>query len=132
MEEEYRAIPEKHEDIGREIVNCAIKVHKEMGPGFLENIYELCLAHELTQAGLKVERQYVVPVQYKNIRFEEGYRLDLLVEDCVICELKTVDKLLPIHKAQLLSYLKMTNLRLGYLLNFNSVLMKFGIKRCVL
>jgi len=134
MEDEtkYEAIPKRHEEIGREIVNCALKVHKEMGPGFLESVYEVCLAHELTQAGLSVERQYLVPVQYKNIKFDEGYRLDLLVEGCVICELKTVDKLLPVHKAQLLSYLKMTGLRLGFLLNFNVVLMKFGIKRFVL
>jgi len=120
------------EQIGSLIVDSAIKIHRELGPGLLESIYEICLAHEITKAGFKCERQVNVPVKYDNITFDEGYRIDILVNGLVICELKTVEKLLPVHKAQLLSYMKMRKLRLGYLLNFKSSLMRLGIKRFIL
>ena len=115
----------------RAIVDAAIKVHKTLGPGLLESVYEACLYHELVQRGLRVERQVAVPIVYDGITLREGLRLDLLVNDHVICELKTVESLQPIHQAQLLTQLKLSGRRLGLLLNFNVVLMKNGIRRLV-
>ena len=115
----------------RAIVDAAIKVHKTLGPGLLESVYEACLYHELVQRGLRVERQVAVPIVYDGITLREGLRLDLLVNDHVICELKTVESLQPIHQAQLLTQLKLSGRRLGLLLNSNVVLMKNGIRRLV-
>ncbi|MDQ8180794.1 GxxExxY protein [Pelagicoccus sp. SDUM812005] len=114
-----------------EIIGAAIEVHRELGPGLLESTYERCLVHELTLRGIKTERQKVQPITYKGLELDEGYRLDILVESKIILELKVVDELNDIHTAQLLTYLKLSKLNLGYLLNFNVTQMKQGIKRLV-
>jgi len=119
------------EDISRDLVDSAIQVHTALGPGLLESAYEVCLVHELRTRGLRVERQKALPVTYKSVDLEVGYRLDLVVEDEVLVELKAVESLLPIHEAQLLSYMKLGEYRLGFLLNFNTRRMKDGIKRMV-
>ena len=119
------------EEIGRNIVHSAIKVHKALGPGLLESVYQKCLAYELEKAGLKVKCEFPLPVQYETIKIDVGFRADMIVDDAVIIENKTVDKIAPIHEAQLLTYLKLTNLNLGFLLNWNVPLMKDGIKRMV-
>jgi GxxExxY protein len=116
-------------EISSAILAAAFKVHTAIGPGVLESVYQTCLHHELKRAGLKIEAQVAVPVHYDGINMETGYRIDLLVEDVVIVELKCVDALLPIHKAQLLTYLKLANKPLGLLLNFNVVHLREGIKR---
>ncbi|MEB3885128.1 GxxExxY protein [Lyngbya sp. CCY1209] len=116
-------------EISGRVIGAAITVHRELGPGLLESAYEKCLAYELRQRGLTVEEQIPVPVVYKGIKLECGYRLDLLVEKRIIVELKAVDALLPIHDAQLLTYLKLCKLRLGLLINFNVPILKNGIKR---
>jgi len=119
------------EEIGRNIIGSAIKVHSVLGPGLLESVYQQCLVHELRKAGLKVDSEVMVPVCYDGIFIEAGYRLDLLVEDAVIVENKAVEKILPIHEAQLLTYLKLKECKLGYLINWNVNLVKDGIKRMV-
>ncbi len=116
-------------DLTEKIIGCAIKVHRGLGPGLLESAYEVCLFHELTRAGLKVERQVKVPIIYDSIQIDADYYIDILVEDTVVLELKAVEHLLPIHEAQLLTYLKLANKRLGLLINFNVTLLKNGIKR---
>jgi GxxExxY protein len=118
-------------EISKIIVNAAFEVHSSLGPGLLESAYEFCLFYELQQAGLKVERQVALPLLYKDVSLDCGYRLDIWVEKKVILELKTVERFEPIHSAQLLTYLKLTNNKLGLLLNFNSPLIKHGIKRIV-
>lgn len=124
-------LSKREEEIGKRIVDCAYKVHCQLGPGLLEKIYEVCLAHELKKSGLKVQRQIDIPVVYDGIEFEEGLRLDLLVEDLVICEIKAVDTVNPVWSAQILSHLRLTNKRLGYLINFNVPLIKNGVKRFI-
>ena len=119
------------EEIGRRVIGSAIRVHSVLGPGLLESVYQQCLVHELRKAGLKVDCEVLVPVCYDGIFIETGYRLDLLVEDAVIVENKTVEKVLPIHEAQLLTYLKLKDCKLGYLINWNVNLVKDGIKRMV-
>lgn len=111
------------------IIGAAIEVHKALGPGLLESTYEVCLLHELGKRGLKVEKQVPIPVVYDTVRLDAGYRIDLLVEDEVIVELKAVDTLHPIHEAQLISYLKLSDKNVGLLINFNVRLLKNGIKR---
>lgn len=106
-------------------------VHRELGPGLLESAYEECLAFEIVQRGLKVERQKSLPVIYKTVRLDCGYRLDLLVEDMVVVEIKAIEKLAPIHEAQLLSYLRLAHCRVGLLMNFNVRVLKDGIKRMI-
>ena len=118
-------------EIGEIVLGCAIKVHTAWGPGLLESTYEVCLACELSKAGIKVKQQIALPVVYDEVRLDAGYRLGLLVADIVIVELKVIEKLLPIHTAQLLSYLKLSKRKLGYLLNFNVPHMRQGIKRVV-
>ena len=118
-------------EIGEIILGCAIKVHSALGPGLLESTYEVCLVHELYKAGIKADRQVPLPVVYDEVKLDAGYRIDLLVADAVIVERKVVEKLLPIHTAQLLSYLKLSKRKLGYLLNFNVAHMRDGIKRVV-
>ena len=113
------------------IVNAAMKVHSALGPGLLESAYEACLLHELRQLGMKVATQVSLPVAYDGIKIDVGYRVDLLVEDAVIVELKAVETLLPIHQAQLLSYLKLSGKRVGLLINFNVPHLKDGIRRMV-
>lgn len=122
----------KLNSISYKIIGCAFSVHSELGPGLLESTYETCLEYELISAGLKVESQKALPVVYKEIKLDAGYRIDLLVEDCVIIEIKSVDAIAPIHEAQLLTYLKLSGKRLGLLLNFNVTDMKNGIMRRVI
>ena len=118
-------------EISQIIINAAIEVHKFLGPGLLEKSYELCLLYELRLAGLKTERQKIIPIRYKGVTINAGYRIDLLVENKVIIELKAIEAIHPIHFAQLLTYLKLTECKLGLLLNFNVPLLKDGIKRIV-
>ena len=119
------------EEIGRNIVHSAIKVHKALGPGLLESVYQKCLAYELDKTGLKVACEVPIPVKYEKVSIDLGFRIDMMVQKAVIIENKTVERLLPIHEAQLLTYLKLTNFKLGFLLNWNVPLMKDGIKRMV-
>jgi len=119
-------------ELSRIIIGAAIEVHRELGPGLLESAYEECLAYELQSRNVPFERQKPVPVDYKGLRLDCGFRLDLLVGDKVIIELKAVDKLVPIHDAQLLTYLRLTGCKLGLLINFNVPILKQGIKRLVL
>ncbi|WP_332693675.1 GxxExxY protein [Devosia sp.] len=113
-------------------MNAAFAVHKALGPGLLESVYEACLAEELQQAGLSVERQAGVPITYGAVRMDVGYRLDLLVERAVVVEIKSIDALASIHTAQVLTYLRFSGVRLGYLINFNTVMLKQGLRRLVL
>ncbi len=118
-------------ELSKIVVNAAYQVHKELGPGLLENVYAECLLLELIDAGLNAEKETVLPVFYKNVKIKLGYRLDLWVEKKLIVELKCVDKINPIYQAQILTYLKLTNNKLGLLINFNVPLIKDGIKRIV-
>ena len=113
------------------IIGAAIEVHRRLGPGLLESAYETCLAYELNLAGLKVKRQAPVPIVYRDIKLDSGYRIDMLIEDVVIVEVKSVASLLPVHEAQLLSYLKLNGGGRGLLINFNVKLLKDGIKRLI-
>ena len=131
MEKVYAPLTAEEERIGKIIVDAAIAVHRFLGPGLLESVYEVCFCHELAKRGLALRRQVMVPILYDGIIFEEGLRLDVLVEDRVICELKAVAVMNPVYEAQLLSQLKLTGNRLGYLINFNVPLIKNGIKRVI-
>ncbi|MEA3365137.1 MAG: GxxExxY protein [Candidatus Hydrogenedentes bacterium] len=113
------------------VVDAAFKVHSTLGPGLLESAYEVCLAHELRQRGFAVQRQVEMPIEYEGIKIDAGYRLDLIVENEVVIELKAVQELLPIHEAQLLTYLRLSGMKAGLLINFNQRLLKDGIKRMV-
>jgi len=117
--------------ITEKIIGCAIEVHKRLGPGLLESAYEECLAYELKSIGLKISRQVAVPVVYKDIKLECGYRIDVLVEDTVIIELKSIEAFAPVHEAQILTYMKFANKTIGLLINFNVTLLKNGIKRYI-
>jgi len=130
-EKKFPPLSEEEEEIGRKIVDAAFAVHQALGPGLLEKIYEVCFCHELSKRGLSCQRQVDVPIVYDGITFDEGLRLDVLVEGLVICELKAVDTVNPVWQAQLLSHLKLTGRRLGYLINFNVALIKDDIKRFV-
>ena len=118
-------------EIGREVVDAAIAVHRQLGPGLLEPVCEIILLDELRERGLKAARQVPVPIEYRRKRFEEGFRADIVVEDKVILELKSVEAISKAHNKQLLTYLKLTGMRLGYLLNFGEAVMKDGITRTV-
>jgi GxxExxY protein len=124
--------PQANDPLTEKIIGFAIEVHRQLGPGLLESAYEECLCYELGQNGFAVRRQVPLPVVYKTIRLDCGYRIDLLVEERVILELKTVERLIPVHEAQLLTYLKLSGMRTGLLLNFNSATLKDGIRRMVL
>ena len=132
LKSKYQPLSDKEERIGKILVNSAFKVHKALGPGLLEKVYEIALEHELRKAGLKVERQIYLPIIYDGIEFDEGLRLDLFIEDLVICETKAVEQVNPVWEAQVLSHLKLTGKRLGFVINFNVTLIKHGIKRLVL
>jgi GxxExxY protein len=119
-------------DITYKIIGCVYKVHSELGPGLLESTYEVCLEYELLKEGLSVERQKTLPVIYDEVKLDAGYRIDLLVNNQVILELKAVDEIAPIHQAQVMTYLKLSGLKLGLLLNFNVKQMKQGIKRIIM
>lgn len=118
-------------EIGTIVLESAIAVHQELGPGLLETVYEAVLVKELQDRGLKVARQISVPIEYKAIRFDEGFRADIIVDDRVILELKSVERVTAAHKKQVQTYLRLTGCKLGYLLNFGEALMKSGITRCV-
>ena len=118
-------------DITGKIIGCAVKVHSRLGPGLLENSYEACLAHDLDAAGLKVLRQVGLPLVYEGVHLEVGYRLDLLVEDQVVVEIKAQERILPVHEAQLLSHLRLSGRQIGLLINFHELLLKDGIVRKV-
>lgn len=123
---------EQEDRIAAAIVDSALTVHRRLGPGLLESVYEVCLFHELTKRSIATERQVGFPIQYEDLKIESGLRLDLLVDDRVVVEIKAVEKLAPVHQAQLLTYLKLTNKKLGLLINFNVPLIKDGIKRMVI
>jgi GxxExxY protein len=125
------SLSETEEIIAAKIVDSAYTVHKTLGPGLLEKVYEVCFCHELTKRGLKNQRQVEVPIEYDGLKFDEGLRLDVLVENLAICELKAVDEMHPVWEAQIISHLKLTEKRLGFLINFNVPLIKHGIKRIV-
>ena len=118
-------------EIGTEIVDCAVRLHQALGPGLLETVYEVTLARQLEKRGLRVLRQVSIPIEYDGAKFDEGFRADIIVEDKVLVELKSVEKVNPAHKKQLLTYLRLTGMKLGYLLNFGEALMKDGITRTI-
>jgi len=127
----HKPIPSEVELVGKKVLDGAFKVHTSLGPGLLESVYEACLAYEIRKGGLTVETQVALPVIYDNVRVDAGLRIDMLVEKCVIVELKSVDTMNPVYKAQLLTYLKLTNCRLGYLINFNVPHLREGFIRMV-
>jgi GxxExxY protein len=118
--------------LSNRVIGCALEVHRNLGPGLLESTYEQCLAHELRTADIPFKLQYPLPVEYKGMRLDCGYRIDFLVDDSLIIELKSVDRLLPIYQAQLLTYMKLAGISIGLLINFNVRYLKHGIKRMVL
>ena len=122
----------RHQDLTREIIGAAIEVHKALGPGLLEGVYEECLCHELKLLNLRFERQFIVPIIYKGVNLDCGYRLDLLIENTVIMELKSVDRIHPIFEAQLLTYMRLLEKPVGLLINFNVPILRAGIVRKVL
>jgi GxxExxY protein len=130
-ETNYEKLSEEYEIIGKKIVDAAYTVHKNLGPGLLEKVYEICFCHELEKRNLQYVRQVDIPIVYDNLIFDEGLRLDVLVEDKIICELKAIELVNPVWEAQILSHLKLTNKRLGYLINFNVVNIGQGIKRYI-
>ena len=122
----------KFDEISNKVIGCAIEVHRALGPGLLESTYEQCLSREMDLSGIAFKLQSPLPVEYKGIKLDCGYRVDMLVEDKLIVELKSVEKILPIHEAQILTYMKLANIKVGLLINFNNNLLKDGIKRFVL
>ena len=127
----YAAVPQNVERIGKALLDAAFKVHTALGPGLLESVYETCTAFELSESGLRAPTQVALPVTYRGIKMDAGLRPDIVVEDCVIAEFKSVETMHPIYKAQLITYLKLTGIRLGFLINFNVVHLKDGIERIV-
>ena len=132
MNMKFKFLSKKEEAIAEKIVDAAFTVHKKLGPGLLERVYEVCFCHELSKRGLKCQRQVDLPIKYDGMIFDEGLRLDVLVEELIICELKAVDEMNPVWKAQILSHLRLTGKRLGFLINFNVPLIKNGINRIIL
>jgi GxxExxY protein len=128
---QYKPLSAEEESIGKAVVNAAYEVHKSLGPGLLEKVYEVCFCHVLDKNGYNVKRQIDIPIMFEGLTFNEGLRLDVMVNDIVICELKALETVNPVWEAQLLSHLKLTGKRLGYLINFNVPLIKDGIKRIV-
>lgn len=128
----FSPVSDEEERIGKAVVDAAYTVHKKLGPGLLEKVYEVCLCHELAKREISYVRQLAIPIQYDGIVFDEGLRLDVLAGDKVIIEIKAIDQVNPVWEAQVLSHLKLTGKRLGYLINFNVPLMKTGIRRFVL
>ena len=129
MKREFQPLTPEEERIASLIVDAAFNVHKQLGPGLLEKVYEVCFCHELTKRGLRIQRQVPVPISYDGIVFDEGLRLDVLVAESVICELKAVDEVNPVWEAQLISHLRLTKRRLGFVINFNVPLIRDGISR---
>lgn len=131
-ERTFEVIGPETDELARQVVDAAFKVHKHLGPGLLESVYETCLVHELRLRGLSVECQVAVPIEYEGLRISCGLRLDILVGGALVVELKAVEQMLPVFEAQQLSYLRLTGKRLGLLINFNVPLIKDGIKRIIL
>lgn len=129
---EHARLPSATNAVSADVVDVAIRLHRELGPGLLENVYEVCLAQDLEQRGLGVERQVILPVIRRGVRLDAGFRVDLIVARSVIVELKSTTELLPVHRAQLLTYLKLSGLRLGLLINFNVPMLRLGIQRVIL
>jgi GxxExxY protein len=127
----FEPLSAREEEIGKAIVQAAFDVHDELGPGLLEKIYEICVMHELRKHGFYVKRQVEIPIEYDGIQFKDGLRLDLLVENSVIVEIKSVETVNPVWQAQILSQMKLTEIRLGYLINFNVSKISQGIKRFI-
>ncbi len=127
----YLPVPPHVERVGKAVLDASFKVHTALGPGLLESVYETCTAFEVRESGLSVVTQVALPVTYRDIKMDAGLRLDMLVEDCVIVEFKSVETMNPVYDAQLITYLKLTGIRLGFLINFNVVHLKDGIKRIV-
>ena len=127
----YKLLSEREEQIAKKIVDAAYTVHKKLGPGLLEKVYEVCFCHELGKRGLKYQRQVDIPIEYDDLTFDEGLRLDVFVEELVICELKSVEQINPLWYTQILNHLKLIKKRLGFLINFNVALIKDGIKRII-
>jgi len=127
----FKPLSNREEAIATKIVDAAFTVHKKIGPGLLEKVYEVCFCHELSKRGLKYQRQKDIPIVYDELVFDEGLRIDVLVEELAICEIKAVDKVNPVWEAQILSHLKLTKKRPGFLINFNVPLIKDGIKRFI-
>ena len=119
------------ERVGRAVVDAAVQIHRELGPGLLESVYEAVLAHELSERGLRVERQVPVAFEWRGMRFNEGFRADIIVDGCVLLELKSVERLHNAHRKQVLTYLRLTGMKLGYLINFGEALIRNGITRTV-
>ena len=128
----YQPLSQKEEDIATAIVDAAYKVHSTLGPGLVESIYEVCFCHELKKHGLAFQRQMNVPITYDSLKLDAALRLDVLVENLVICELKAVEEVIPLFEAQLLSYMKLLQKRLGFLINFHVPVIKDGLKRMIL
>lgn len=122
----------RYSELTSRIIGCAIEVHKLLGPGLLESAYEECLSYELEKAGLKVEKQKALPVVYKEIKLDCGYRMDIVVDNTIVLEIKSVDVLNPVHEAQILTYLKFSEKKIGLLINFNVTLLKNGLKKYIL
>jgi len=118
--------------LGERVIGLSIDVHRHLGPGLLESAYEECLCFELKQAGLGYQRQVALPIVYKDVRLDCGYRMDIVVQNELIIEIKALDRILPVHEAQMLTYLRLSGLRAGLLMNFNNVVLKDGLKRFVL
>jgi len=127
----FAPIPEETERLGKVLLDAAYRVHTALGPGLLESVHETALAHEIRKEGLAVATQVALPVRYDGLELELGFRLDLLIERAVIAELKAAENILPLHEAQLMTYLRLSGIRLGYLINFNVPHLKDGIKRMV-
>ena len=122
----------KFDSLSNRVIGCALEVHKQLGPGLLENTYKQCIAYELSQVGVEFQIEVNLPVNYKKVHVSCGYRIDLLIEDKIILELKCVDKFLPIHEAQILTYMKLSGVKIGLLINFNAKYLRNGIKRFVI
>lgn len=132
MEKKYEPLTAKEELVAKEIVDAAFRVHSILGPGMLESIYETCFCYELTKRHLRFSRQVYLPVKYDDLNIEQAFRLDVLVEELVVCELKATELVSPVYFAQLLSYLRLTSKRLGFLINFHVPNLKSGIRRIIL
>lgn len=130
--EDHEAIDQRTEESARQVVDAGLKIHRALGPGLLESAYEHCLAHELALRGLSARKQVLLPILYEGQRLDAGFRIDLIVDERVIVEVKAVDALTSVHKAQILTYLKLSHLRLGLLMNFNVTLFREGLRRIVL
>jgi GxxExxY protein len=128
----HRPLSEKVEALAKQVVDAAFRVHQGLEPGLLESVYEVCFCHELRKRRIQFRRQVPLPVRYDGIIFEEGYRLDVLAENLIVCEFKAVESLLPVHYAQVLTYLRLSGKRLGFLINFNSAIIRNGIHRLIL